>query len=133
MSEELSPEAAFDIPELRQLSGLATATQVASILKCSRRHVLNECSAGRLVAMRIAGKFLVTPHNLKNYIQERIISCQKETVEPISNGLMPAKAGTYFGTKVDVNARNQRALEIASKLSKSSASTSRKKTNPLTS
>jgi len=65
----------LDIPELRQLPGLATAAQVAALLKCSKRHILNECHAGRIAFVNIAGRFLITPHSVKNYIQGRIQPC----------------------------------------------------------
>ena len=51
----------ISLPELRELPSLATASQIASILKCSRRHVLNECHAGRIEFVNIAGRFLITP------------------------------------------------------------------------
>lgn len=48
MSESFTSTSELDFPELRQLPGLATAAQVAAILKCSKRHVLNECHAGHM-------------------------------------------------------------------------------------
>lgn len=43
----------INFPELKELPSLATASQVACILKCSRRHVLNECHAGRIEFVNI--------------------------------------------------------------------------------
>ena len=127
-SETLSSshEIQIDFPELKQLPSLASAAEVARFLKCSKRHVLNECNAGRMAFILIAGRFLITPDSIKNYIQGRIQPCRKETKAPISNGSKKEMLGTSCGTAVDVATRNQRALEIASRLTRPLADTTSK-------
>jgi hypothetical protein len=87
-----SHENQIDIPELKNLPSLATASEVARFLKCSKRHVLNECHAGRMTFVLIAGRFLITPDSVENYIQERINSCRKEIEASIGETVRAEKA-----------------------------------------
>lgn len=51
-----------DLPEL------ATPEEVAEVFRCSARYIKNECTAGRMGAAKVAGKYLIFREDARAYL-----------------------------------------------------------------
>jgi len=56
-----------DLPEL------ATPEEVAEVFRCSARYIKNECTAGRMGAAKVAGKYLITRHDAQAYLDRATV------------------------------------------------------------
>ncbi|HLO76526.1 MAG TPA: helix-turn-helix domain-containing protein [Magnetospirillum sp.] len=56
-----------DLPEL------ATPEEVAEVFRCSARFIKNECTAGRMGAAKVAGKYLITREDAQAYLDRATV------------------------------------------------------------
>ncbi|MBF0324233.1 MAG: helix-turn-helix domain-containing protein [Alphaproteobacteria bacterium] len=59
-----------DLPEL------ATPEEVAEVFRCSSRYIKNECTAGRMGAAKVAGKYLITRQDARAYLDRAIVKAE---------------------------------------------------------
>lgn len=61
-----------DLPEL------ATPEEVAEVFRCSARYIKNECTAGRMGAAIIAGKYLIAREDARTYLDRAKVTVKVE-------------------------------------------------------
>lgn len=52
---------------------LATPEEVAEVFRCSARYIKNECTAGRMGAAKVAGKYLITREDARAYLDRATV------------------------------------------------------------
>lgn len=113
---------------LDELPELATPSEVAAVLRCKSRWVLDQIKARKLRAVQIAGRYLVSPGAVREFIERCALECQEKTVAPISNGEKTDRSGKSSGSSAADSAALALAQEAVTKLISHSAATSSDKT-----
>ena len=73
-----------DLPEL------ATPAEVANVLRCSPRFIHEECRAGRFGTSLVAGRYLITPVDVREYLAERRVAPSHGAFSaPLAKGSTP--------------------------------------------
>lgn len=77
-----------DLPEL------ATPEEVAEVFRCSARYIKNECTAGRMGAAMIAGKYLIARDDARTYLDRAKVTVEivlrsspRIPAPPVSSGV----------------------------------------------
>lgn len=71
-----------DLPEL------ATPEEVAEVFRCSSRYIKNECTAGKITAGKIAGKYLIPREEARAYLDRATVKASPQP--PPSSRWTPA-------------------------------------------
>lgn len=95
------------ITTIDQLPELALPEEVARLLRCSARYIKNECTAGRLSAALVAGKYLIE----RDAVREYLVRCRKPTEDRTCIGATTATNGSFVGSNLDASTRKLLAQE----------------------
>ena len=117
-------------PTIDSLPDLAIPSEVAQVLRCSPAYVQNRCKTGEIEATYVAGRYLITPTAVREYLERQRVKCQEETKGPAFTGALTKTSGKFDGSSMVENARNQRALASAAKLKKHSRNSSSATSGP---
>lgn len=114
--------------KIDDLSDLATPEDVAAILRCDAKWVRNQCRAGRLQAVKIAGRYLIEgPAAVRKFIEESRV-CPNQTVAPSFNGARIERFGKSNGSNEDAKSVAAQVQQIVKSLTGSSPTLSITKT-----
>ena len=102
---------------LDELPELATALEVAKVLRCSKSFVQHECQKGALECRKIANRFLITPDAVRRYLEEATVPCLDRTKDSTSTSTSNSAAGSSANSSEELNAvRCERDLAAAERL-----------------
>lgn len=110
--------------KLADLPELATPAEVAQVLRCSKRTVQQLAARGGIRAMFVAGKYLIPPDAVREYLDGQVVKCQSAMPAPGSNGAKNGKPGKSSGSTEASVAGNPQVPPIVQSLISSSRNTS---------
>lgn len=96
------------------LPELLTPAEVATRLRCSKRHVQDLCAAGEIEATMIAGRYLMTPAAVADYVRKQ--TCPARTKARTFGSRAAADAGSSAGTTPGSDAPTRQARETVARL-----------------
>ncbi|HIJ61491.1 MAG TPA: helix-turn-helix domain-containing protein [Rhodospirillaceae bacterium] len=114
---------------IAELPELATAAEIARVLRCTAKFVSQEMAAGRLRASKIAGRYLASQAAVRDYIQGNQV-CPDQMPARGSNGETTETNGKLSGTNEVSNAVKQQAREMVERLKNSSPRSSKRVPKP---
>jgi excisionase family DNA binding protein len=107
------------LESIAKLPDPAIPSQVAEALYCKPSYIQALCKSGEIRCSKVGKRYLISRRAVQQFVDSREVKkCQNDQRDPTSSGGGTMNAGQYDGLSAVESVKNQRALDLATKLKK---------------